>query len=110
MALADDNAFQPGWKRLRIAQLFKLTISDKKRLLRGIFRQMLMVAGQDGDTHLTLTESTVTVRRPGLATEHRRTELDELPELFARLRVPITDDEMARLLPRLTQLRAASAV
>ena len=74
----------------------------------SIFRQMLMVAGQAGDTHLTLTESTVTVRRPGAATEHRRIELDELPELLARLQVPITDDESARLMPRLAQLRAAA--
>lgn len=76
----------------------------------SIFRQMMMVAGQDGDTHLTLTESTATVRRPGEPTEHRPIELDELPELLARLRVPITDDEAARLMPRLAGLRAASGV
>jgi N-hydroxyarylamine O-acetyltransferase len=70
----------------------------------SIFRQMLMVAGQSGDSHLTLTESTVTVRRPGAPTEHREIALDELPNLLHELNVPLTDDELERLLRRLAQM------
>ena len=70
----------------------------------SIFRQMLMVAGQSGDSHLTLTESTVTVRRPGAATEHREIDLDELPNLLHELNVPLRDDELERLLSRLAQM------
>ena len=65
---------------------------------------MLMVAGHAGDRHLTITESTVTVRRPGTPAEHRRIELAELPDLLHELGVPLTEDEMARLLTRLAEL------
>ena len=68
------------------------------------FRQMLKVAGQAEDTHLTLTHSTVTVRRPGAPTEHRPITLDELPDLLRELNVPLTDDELERLLTRLAEL------
>ena len=67
----------------------------------SIFRQMLMVAGHAGDRHLTVTESTVTVRRHGTQTEHRQITLDELPNLLHELKVPLTDDELRRLLSRL---------
>jgi N-hydroxyarylamine O-acetyltransferase len=70
----------------------------------SIFRQMLMVAGHTADTHLTLTESTVTLRRPGAPTEHRKITLDELPNLLHELNVPLTDDELDRLLNRLAEL------
>ena len=70
----------------------------------SIFRQMLMVAGQAADTHFTLTESTVTVRRPGASTEHRKIALDEVPDLLSELNVPLTDDELERLLSRLAEL------
>ncbi len=69
------------------------------------FRHMLMVAGNTGDGHLTVTEATATVRRPGAPTEHRAITLDELPALLAELGVPLTDDELARLLRRLAGLR-----
>ena len=72
----------------------------------SIFRQMLMVAGHVADTHLTLTESTVTVRCPGAPTEHRNIALDELPSLLHELNVPLTDDELERLLRRLAELRS----
>ena len=74
----------------------------------SIFRQMLMVAGHAGDSHLTLTESTVTMRRPGAPTEHREIALDELPNLLDELNVPLTDDELERLLSRLAELRTSA--
>jgi N-hydroxyarylamine O-acetyltransferase len=70
----------------------------------SIFRQMLMVAGHAFDSHLTLTESTVTVRRPGEPTEHRGITLDDVPGFLRELNVPLTDDELERLLSRLTRL------
>ena len=70
----------------------------------SIFRNMLMVAGHADDRHLTLTESTVSVRRAGASTEHRQIDLDELPDLLRELNVPLTDDELYRLLKRLAEL------
>ena len=72
----------------------------------SIFRQMLMVAGHAGDRHLTLTESTVTVRRAGAPTEHRAITVAELPALLHELRVPLDDDELERLLERVGALEA----
>jgi N-hydroxyarylamine O-acetyltransferase len=71
----------------------------------SLFRQMLMVAGHAGESHVTLTESTVTVRRPGAPTEHREIDLDQIPNLLQDLNVPLTDDELGRLMSRLAQLR-----
>ena len=68
------------------------------------FRQLLMVSGQVGDRHLTLTQSTVTVRRPGEPTEHRQIALDELPDLLHELNVPLTGDELERLVRRVAEL------
>ena len=70
----------------------------------SIFRQMLMVAGHAGDRHLTLTESTVTVRRAGAPAEHREITVAELPDLLHELNVPLTDDELERLLKRVAEL------
>ena len=70
----------------------------------SLFRHQLMVAGQAGDTHLTVTHSTVTLRRPGEAAQHREIALDEVRAFLHELRVPLTDDELARLLGRLAEL------
>jgi N-hydroxyarylamine O-acetyltransferase len=70
----------------------------------SIFRQMLMVAGHTTDYHLTVTQSTVTVRRPGAPPEHRSITLDDVPQLLRRLNVPLTDDEWDRLSRRLAEL------
>jgi arylamine N-acetyltransferase len=70
----------------------------------SIFRQMLMVAGHVADGHVTFTESSVTVRRPRTPTEHRKITLDELPNLLHELNVPLTDNELQRLLSRLAGL------
>ncbi len=76
----------------------------------SIFRQMLMVAGHAGDRHVTLTESTVTVRRAGAPTEHREITIAELPDLLRELNVPLTDDELERLLKRLTKLSTSASL
>jgi N-hydroxyarylamine O-acetyltransferase len=70
----------------------------------SIFRQVLMVAGHSGDRHLTLTQSTVTVRRAGAPAEHREITVAELPDLLHELSVPLTDDELRRLLQRVAEL------
>ena len=70
----------------------------------SIFRQMLMVAGHVGDRHLTLTESTVTVRRVGAPAEHRQITVEDVPDLLHELSVPLTDDELARVSKRLAEL------
>lgn len=72
------------------------------------FRHRLMVAGHTADVHLTVTESTATVRRPGAATEHRQITLDEVPGLLGELNVPLTDDELTRLVRRLAELTEAA--
>jgi N-hydroxyarylamine O-acetyltransferase len=78
---------------------------DTSTFPTSIFLQRLMVAGHADDRDLTLTESTVTVRRPGAPTEHRESSLDELPDLLHERNVPLTDDEQERLLSRLAELR-----
>jgi N-hydroxyarylamine O-acetyltransferase len=70
----------------------------------SIFRQVLMVAGHAGDRHLTLTESTVTVRRAGVPVEHRAITAAELPDLLDEVGVPLDADELARLLQRVAGL------
>jgi N-hydroxyarylamine O-acetyltransferase len=70
----------------------------------SIFRQMLMVAGHVGERHIVLTQSTVTVRRDGAPTEHRDITLEEVPDFLRELNVPITDDELRRLMTRLAEL------
>jgi N-hydroxyarylamine O-acetyltransferase len=74
------------------------------------FRQMLMVAGHAGDRHITLTESTVTVRRAGAPTDHRQIIIDELPDLLHELNVPLTDDELERLSMRLAELPTSASI
>jgi N-hydroxyarylamine O-acetyltransferase len=75
----------------------------------SIFRQMLMVAGQSGDRHLTLTESTVSVRRAGEPTEHRQIDADELRALLQELNVRLVDDEEERLMKRISEFGAAAS-
>ncbi len=70
------------------------------------FRHMLMVTRHGEGRHTSLTHRTVTVRRPGLATEHRDIGVAELRDLLHELEVPLTDDEEARLIARVEQLRA----
>ncbi|MGD9997272.1 MAG: arylamine N-acetyltransferase [Ilumatobacteraceae bacterium] len=70
----------------------------------SIFRRTLMVAGHDGDDHLSITESTETVRRLRAPTEHRQITLADLPSLLHRLNVPLSDEELQRLLSRLSDL------
>ena len=70
------------------------------------FRHGLMVTRHQDGRHTSVTHRTVTVRRPGLPTEHREIEVAELRDLLHDLAVPLTDEEEARLLERVEQLRA----
>jgi N-hydroxyarylamine O-acetyltransferase len=57
--------------------------------------------------HVAVTHETVTVRRPGTATEHRQLRDGELEELLDELSVPLTDDERTALDERVRGLRLA---
>jgi N-hydroxyarylamine O-acetyltransferase len=70
------------------------------------FRHGLMVTRHQEGRHTSLTHRTVTVRRPGQATQHREIEVVELRDLLHDLAVPLTDEEEARLVDRVEQLRA----
>ncbi|WTW92099.1 arylamine N-acetyltransferase [Streptomycetaceae bacterium NBC_01309] len=62
------------------------------------FVRTLMIARHLPDRHVTLTEATLTVRRPGVPTEHRPLHDGELADWLRVLAVPLTPDEEHRLL------------
>ena len=68
------------------------------------FRRMLMLTRHDGDRHVSLTHRTVTVRRPGEATEHRDLGDGELDGWLDELAVPLSAEERAALLVRVSGL------
>jgi N-hydroxyarylamine O-acetyltransferase len=68
------------------------------------FRQMLMLTKHLDGRHVSLTHETVTVRRPGLPTEHRRLRDGELAHFLDELAVPLTADERSALLARVARL------
>jgi N-hydroxyarylamine O-acetyltransferase len=70
------------------------------------FRKMLMVTRHLPERHVAVTHETVTVRRPGEPTEHRKLRDGELVELLDELGVPLTDDERDRLMKRVAELPA----
>jgi N-hydroxyarylamine O-acetyltransferase len=61
------------------------------------FRQMLMLTRHLDGRHVALTHETVTVRRPGAATEHRALREGELSGWLEELDVPLTGDERVAL-------------
>jgi N-hydroxyarylamine O-acetyltransferase len=65
--------------------------------------------GADGQ-HTAVTDSTVTIRRPGRPTEHRPLREGELGELLTALDVPVTADERRRLLEVVDGFRARVGV
>lgn len=65
------------------------------------FTRGLVVTRQPPGRHVTVTATTVTVRRPGLPTEHRALESGELPAWLDTLGAALNDDETSRLLSRL---------
>ena len=69
------------------------------------FRRMVMISGHAENHHMTLTESSVTVRRPGAAVEHRPIDEPEFVDLLHELHVPLIDDEEERLMKRVAELR-----
>ncbi|CAM3454502.1 arylamine N-acetyltransferase family protein [Isoptericola cucumis] len=64
------------------------------------FTQGLVVARHLPGRHVTVTESAVTVRRPGSPTEHRDLAAGELREWLELLAPSLTEDEVSRLLAR----------
>lgn len=68
------------------------------------FRNGLMLAKHLPGRHVTVTGTTVTVRRPGEPTEHRPLRGGELREWLRRLQAGLTPDEEERLLRRLAEL------
>ena len=61
------------------------------------FRHGLMLTRHRDDDPVSVTFDTLTVRRPGRATEHRRLDDGELETLLRGLGGGLTDDEVARL-------------
>jgi N-hydroxyarylamine O-acetyltransferase len=72
------------------------------------FRHGLILTGHLPDRHVTVTHEAVTVRRPGQPTEHHDLAEGELRTLLRDLSVGLTDDETARLLTRVAELRATT--
>lgn len=70
------------------------------------FREELIVARHLPGRHVTVTHETVTIRRPGEATEHRRLAAGELSDWLDVLAVPLTAGERERLLERVAALGA----
>jgi N-hydroxyarylamine O-acetyltransferase len=70
------------------------------------FRHGLMLTRHLPDRHVSVTHEAVTVRRPGLPTEHHELADGELESLLGELAVGLTDDETERLLAVVGQLRS----
>ena len=68
------------------------------------FRHMLMLTRHLPGRHVAVTHETVTVRRPGQATEHRRLVDGELAEWVDALSVPLTADERTALNARVATM------
>lgn len=69
------------------------------------FRNALILAQHDPGRHTTVTDSSVTIRRPGQPTEHREISVLEAIDLLRELAVPFTEDELLRLTDKLLTLR-----
>lgn len=72
------------------------------------FTRGLVVARHLPGRHVTVTATTVTVRRPGFPTEHRALESGELPAWLDLLDAGLTGDETSRLLSRLAAAGASA--
>lgn len=66
------------------------------------FRSGLMITKHEEGRHVTVTGTSLTVRRPGEPTEHRDLAEGELREWLRALAVPLTEDEERRLLARIS--------
>lgn len=66
------------------------------------FRSGLMITKHEDGRHVTVTDKTLTVRRPGETTEHRELADGELAEWLRALAVPLTEEEERRLLAHAT--------
>lgn len=70
----------------------------------SLFRSRLMIARYLPDEHVTVTESTVTIRRAGRPTKQRDLKHGELTHWLRVLQVPLTFDEQERLVARAAEL------
>ena len=70
------------------------------------FTTSLILAKYLPDRHVTLTASTVTVRRPGMPTEHRPLADGELRDRFVELGVTLPPAEVEEFMALLPSLRA----
>lgn len=68
------------------------------------FRHMLMLAKHLPGRHVTVTQSTVTLRTPGTPTEHRGLRDGELAEWLGVFEVPLSADEQERLIAKVAEL------
>lgn len=73
------------------------------------FRKGLMLTRHQPGRHTAVTDSTVTIRRPGQPTEHREISVFEAIDLLRELAVPLTEDELLRLTDTLLTLRSRAA-
>jgi N-hydroxyarylamine O-acetyltransferase len=73
------------------------------------FRHGLMLTRHSPDRHTAVTDSTVTIRRPGHSTAHREISVYEAIDILRELRVPLTEDEFGRLTAKLLELRGSPA-
>jgi len=73
------------------------------------FRSGLMLTRHLDGRHTTVTAEAVTVRRPGVPTEHRPLRDGQLSDLILELGVPLTGDEESRLLEVVAALRSADS-
>ncbi|GAA3527677.1 arylamine N-acetyltransferase family protein [Nocardioides daeguensis] len=68
------------------------------------FRSSFLLTRHEEGRHVTVTATTLTVRRPGAPTEHRPLAPGELREWLRALAVPLTADEERALLERVAGL------
>lgn len=71
------------------------------------FRSGLMITKHEDGRHVTVTATTLTVRRPDEPTEHRDLAPGELEDWLRALAVPLTLEEERRLLARAAEMAAA---
>lgn len=85
---------------LRVGHHYTSTFPDSH------FRHGLAVTRHADGALVSITHHTVTVRRPGRATEYREIGGREALDQILALGVPLTEDEQRRLLVRIEELRA----
>lgn len=101
-----------GWLRLHTVDLLPVHPVDAvaghhftSTFPGSHFRSSLLLARYLDDRHVTVTHESITVRRAGEPTQHRRLADDELATWLDTLEVRLHPDEQSRLLDRVAELR-----